>query len=121
MQAFPNFRKAWADTQVADHLHSRKIHLLQMEEGLEEEGLPFAPLEETLSTVDGAKQKRRIRIQDMVRHPMVLYGEEAPPVRAPRVNHARELSQGIDAKKKARKGAERERSNCRSCTNRPNG
>ena len=31
-RAPPNFRKAWADAQVADHLRSRRIHVLQMEE-----------------------------------------------------------------------------------------
>ena len=32
IQASPNLRKAWADIQVADHLQSLSIHLLQVEE-----------------------------------------------------------------------------------------
>ena len=49
----------------------------------EEVGLSFAMLEETLSTADGALHKRRMRIQDLVVHAMVVCGAEALPGRAP--------------------------------------
>ena len=48
------------------------------EQHREEENFPFALLEETLPWQDGAQHKRRIRIQDLVRHTMVLCGAEAP-------------------------------------------
>ena len=54
---------------------------------------PFMPLEEPMQTQEG--QKRRIRIQDLVRHALVLCGAQAAPGRAPRGKMARALSNAI--------------------------
>ena len=55
-----------------------------------------------------AQHKRRIRIQDLVGHTMILCGAEAHPGRAPHGNLARELGKVIFsevAKGKGGKGA----------------
>ena len=88
MQAPPNIRKAWADTQIADRRGGEP---------------PFAPLEDTLATQDGAQHKRCVRIQDLVRHTVILCGAQAPPGRAPRGNPAREVGKAYG--KKARESA----------------
>ena len=54
---------------------------------------PFMPPEEPIQTQEG--QKRRIRIQDLVRHALVLCGAQAAPGRAPRGNLARALGKAI--------------------------
>ena len=74
-----------------------------------EEGcLPFAPLEETLATQGVAQNKRRIRIQDLVGHTMILCKADAPLGRAPCGNLARELGKVTISEKgrgQGRKGA----------------
>ena len=64
---------------------------------------PFMPQEEPKQTQEG--QKRRIRIQDLVRLALVLCGAQAAPGRAPRGNLARELSNAIMPDKGSGKGA----------------
>ena len=49
-------------------------------------------------------QKRRIRIQDLVRHALVLCGAQAAAGRAPCGNLARELSNAIMPDKRQEKG-----------------
>ena len=63
---------------------------------------PFMPLEEPMQTQEG--QKRRIRIQDLVRHALVLCGAQAAPGRAPRGKMARALSNAIMPDKRQVKG-----------------
>ena len=75
---------------------------------MEEISSLFAPLEEILTSQDGP-HKRRVRIEDLVRHTM-LCGADAPPGRAPRGNLARELSWAITPEKgKTKAMARRER------------
>ena len=59
---------------------------------------PFATLEEVTAAPDGY-QRRRINIQDLIRHTMQICGADAPPGRAPRGKIARELSKAISSKK----------------------
>ena len=85
MQASPNRHKAWATSQAADQ-HP-----------------PFTLLEEATAAVDGY-QRRRIKIQDFIRHTMLICGADAPPGRAPRGNLARELSKAISSERGKGKG-----------------
>ena len=55
---------------------------------------PYAPLEEATGTQDGYP-KRRVKIQDLVRHALILCGAQVPQGRAPRGNVARELSKAF--------------------------
>ena len=91
MQVPPNFRKAWADTT------SRIVFAVGGFICYKWEKQP--PLGEVLSTADGAQHMRRLRVQDLVRHVVVLCGADGPPGRAPRGNLARELSKEIDSEK----------------------
>ena len=62
------------------------------------------PLEESLATAQGdSPNKKRIQIEDLIRHVFVLCGAEAPQGRVFRGNMARQLS---DACPKAVKGRE---------------
>ena len=63
----------------------------------------YAPLEEDLGTQDGY-QKRRVQIQSLVRHALILCRAQAPKARAPRGNLARELSKAFLPEKVKGKG-----------------
>ena len=63
---------------------------------------PSMPLEEPIQTQKG--QKRRIRIQDLVRHALILHGAQAALGRAVSGNLARELSNAIMPDKGKGKG-----------------
>ena len=56
-----------------------------------------------MAALDGYP-RRRIKIQDLNRHSMLLCRANAPPERAPRGNLARELSKAISAEKGKGKG-----------------
>ena len=79
---------------AADHLRRRRYDDLQVEE----RSSPFTPLEEVLTSQDGSNE-RRVRIEDVVRHTMLLCGADAPPGRALRGNLVRELSKAITSEK----------------------
>ena len=64
---------------------------------------PFTRVEEVTAAPDGY-QRRRIKIQDLVRHTMLLCGADAPLGRAPRGNLTRELSKAISSEKGKDKG-----------------
>ena len=107
MQASPNLRKAC-------HPHKSRIifategfasHKCDKQEGEHQGNPPYAPLEEILTTQDGSN-KRRTKIQYLIKHTLVLCGPKVPQARAPRGNMARQLN---DAILKAEKGKERER------------
>ena len=70
---------------------------------MEERSSPFTPLEEVLTSQDGS-HKRGVRIEDLVRHTMLLCGADAPPERALRGNPVRELSKAITSDKGKSKG-----------------
>ena len=72
---------------------------------MEERSSPFTPLEEVLTSQDGSN-KRRVRIENQVRHTMLLCGADAPPGTAPRGYLARELSDAIPSEKGKGKGYE---------------
>ena len=55
-------------------------------------------MEEVLTSQDGSN-KRRVRIEDLVRHTMLLCEADAPPGSAPRGNLVRELSNAITSEK----------------------
>ena len=103
-QASPNLRKASATSQVADHLRRRRfLCCLQVEEAARRGGsapLPFTPLEEVTAALDGC-QRRRIKIQDLTRHTMLICGADALLGRGPRGNLARELSKAIPSERGA--------------------
>ena len=101
--------RAWADTQIADHLRRRRIHFLHMEKSSKERREPH------LCAVGG--DSGRCRTQEEGEdpgpgHTMVLCGAEAPRGRAPRGNLVRD-------RKKARERTESEFSIVSDGSNQP--
>ena len=89
MQASPNPRKIWATTCVMSHKWKKQAPLSRR-------------WRRVLTSQDGSK--RRVRIEDLVRHTMLLCGADAPPGRALRGNLARELTNAIPSEKGKGKG-----------------
>ena len=104
MQASTNLRKAC-------HPHKSRIifategfvsYRWDKQEGEDQRNPPYAPLKEIQTTQDGSNK----RIQNLIKHTLVLCGPKVPQARAPRGNMARQLN---DAILKAEKEKERER------------
>ena len=89
------FRKGWADTQVADHLRSGRIHLLQIEKNSQRRGASLRASGRNTDIAGRIHPQEEDNVQDLVKHATTLCGAEVPPERAPRGNLARELSKAL--------------------------
>ena len=103
MQASPTFAKT---SQIGSSSPSKVFtaYKWKKQQGEVDQHPSFTPLKEVTAAPDGY-QKRRVKIQDLIRRTMLLCRADAPLGRVPRGIMARELGKAIPSEKGKGKGA----------------
>ena len=98
MKASPTFAEPGQPVKSRIIFAVDVAHKWKKQQGEGDQHSPFTPHKEVTAALD-RHQRRRMKIQDPVRHFMLICGADAPPGRAPRGNLQRRASKATASEK----------------------